>query len=101
VVGKNEMDIILFLVIAILFLSLAALELFFIRRWQGAWRILSALPGIALAIVILNIGIGIMRDRTAHNLWPLEIAVWSAGGLVFLGVLSLVRRLIRGPAGKQ
>jgi hypothetical protein len=42
---------------------------------------------------ILNIVIGVLRERTAHNLWPLEIVLWSAGGLVFLGVLALVRKM--------
>jgi hypothetical protein len=86
------MDIFFFLVIAILFLSFAILEIVAIRRWRGGWRAGALLPAVALAAVIANILVGTLRDRTSHNLWPLEIVVWSAGGLAFLGVLALIRK---------
>lgn len=88
------MGIIFFLIILILFFSFIALEIITVHRWQGVWRWFAALPGIVLIIVILNILIGTLLDRTSHNLWPLEIAVWSAGGLIYLGIFSLVHKII-------
>jgi hypothetical protein len=89
---RGGMDIIFFLVITVLFFSFTALQVVILRRWRGGWRAVGGLPGIALLLVILNILVGTLRDRTSHNLWPLEIVMWSAGGLVFLGVLSLIRK---------
>lgn len=83
-----------FLIIATLFFSFTGLAITFMRRWHGAWRWLASLPGVVLSIVILNILIGTLREPTSHNLWPLEIVMWSAGGLVYLGVLSLIRKII-------
>jgi hypothetical protein len=88
------MGIVFFLIIVILFFSFVALEIIAIRRWRKVWRWLALLPGAALTIVILNILVGTLLDRTSHNLWPMEIVVWSAGGLVYLGVLSLIRKIV-------
>ena len=88
------MGIIFSLAIVILFFSFTALTITLMRRWHGAWRWLASLPAVALVIVILNILIGTLREPTSHNLWPLEIVMWSAGGLVYLGVLSLIRKII-------
>ena len=88
------MGIIFSLAIVILFFSFTGLAITLMRRWHGVWRWLAALPAVALVIVILNILIGTLREPTSHNLWPLEIVMWSAGGLVYLGVLSLIRKII-------
>ena len=95
------MGIIFFLIIVILFFSFVVLEIITVRRLQKVWRWFAALPGIVLIIVILNILIGTLLDRTSHNLWPLEIAIWSAGGLVYLGVFSLVHKIITRKEHKQ
>lgn len=87
------MDIIFFFIIASLLCAFTAAEIIAIRRWRGWWRLLAILPVVVMMVIILNILIGTYLDRTAHNLWPLEIVAWSAGGLVYLGILSLIRRL--------
>ena len=88
------MRIVFLLLIATLFISFTALLILCLRRWRGAWFWLASLPVVALTAVILNILIGTLRDRTSHNLWPLEIVVWCAGGLVYLGALVVFRKLI-------
>ena len=89
------MNIIPSLIIIVLFVAFIFLDIISIRRWQKIWRILALLPGIAVIVVILNIVFGVWRDPTSHNLWPFEIILWSAGGLVFLGVLSLVKKIAK------
>ena len=79
--------------IAASFLLLAALEIVTLRRWKRGWRWAAALPAIAMVGVILNILVGILRDSTAHNLWPFEILLWSAAGLVFVGILHVIRKI--------
>lgn len=93
------MNIIPSLIIVVLFVALIVLDIITVRRWQKTWRILALLPGIAMLVVILNIVIGVWRDRTSHNLWPFEIILWSAGGLVFLGVLFVIKKIVKKVGG--
>lgn len=72
--------------------SFVALEIATLRRWKGWWRIWALLPIVALGLVVLNIIVGVTQNYTAHNLWPLEILVWSIGGLIFLGLLHLIHK---------
>jgi hypothetical protein len=87
------MDIIFLVVLTALVISFLAAEIVSLRRWRGWWRVGAVLPCIAFLGLILNIVIGTMRDRTAHNLWPLEIVLWSVGGLIFLGILSIAHKI--------
>ena len=88
------MDIIFSLVIVVLFFSFTGLAITCMRHWQGVWRWAASIPVAALIVVILNILISTLLDRTSHNLWPLEIVAWSAGGLVYLGIIFLTRKII-------
>lgn len=88
------MDIIFFAIIILLVLSLSAVTIFVVRRWNGVWRLAGVLPATALALVSANIIVGVMIDGTSHNLWPLELAMWSLGGLAYLGILSLIRKVV-------
>lgn len=88
------MNIIFFLIIASLFFSLVTLEIMIFRRWRGAFRLLGLLPAAALFIVILNIIIGVQIDPTSHNLWPFEITTWSGIGLVYVGALLIIRKIV-------
>jgi hypothetical protein len=74
-------------------LLVLALELVAVVRWRGAWRALAALPGLALAAVVLRIVVDVGRDPTSHNLWPFEVALTSMGALAVLGVLFAVRAI--------
>lgn len=87
------MDIFFSVVLLALVLSFVAAEIFAVRRWTGGWRVAALLPGGALIVIVLFILVGTLQDRTSHNLWPLEIVAWSGGGLVFLGLLGLARKL--------
>ncbi len=66
-------------------------------RWRGAWRIVPAVGAACMVFIVLRIVVGVWRDPTSHNLWPLEI-VWTGGIVAFaIGVLRVVRRLLRVP----
>lgn len=80
-------SVLLFLVVA----GFVWIELRLIRKWSGWWRVLAFLPAAALTFVIGNIIFSILKTPSAHNLWPFEIVMWSAGGLVFLGVLRVAK----------
>jgi hypothetical protein len=88
-------QIIIQIIIVALIVGFISLEVLTLRRWQGWWRRLAALPPIALVVMILNIVIGVLRDKTAHNLWPLEIVAYVAGGFVYLVVLMLLNRILK------
>jgi hypothetical protein len=32
---------------------------------------------------------------TSHNLWPFEILMWGGASAVVMGVLALIKRLVR------
>jgi len=61
------------------------------RGCEGGWRKAALLPVIALGLVVANIVVGIAIDPTSHNLWPFEIVMVSAAGVVWLGLLRLLR----------
>jgi hypothetical protein len=83
------------LVFLIVLCSFWVLEIVVLRRWRGLWRWVALLPAVALAAVIINIAIGVLRDRVSHNLWPLELVMWGAGGLAWLGIVSIARRIFK------
>ncbi len=56
-------------------------------------RVVAALPSLALIIAVLIIVIGIANDPTSHNLWPFELLLWIGGGIAYLLVLKLARKL--------
>lgn len=87
------MDIFFTLVLLVLASLFVYAEITTLRGWQGGWRLAAALPIVALIIISLIIIVSTLQDKTSHNLWPLEIVAWMGGGLVFLGLLGLVRKL--------
>lgn len=84
------MGSIIFISVILLFVILQVVA---VRGMHGFWRALAYIPAAALVIIVAIIVIGIIHDPTSHNLWPLEILMWSAGGIVFLGVLFLVKKI--------
>ena len=80
-------------------LSIAAvvigLQVWAIRAWQGVWRWLAAasllLAGADLVLILVSTAI----DPTSHNLWPLELAMILVIGLPVVGVLWLVRLVVK------
>ena len=74
-----------------------ALSVYAIWRAQGFRRLLASLPLLSFLGVGLNILLGVSRDPTSHNLWPFEVLVTCAAGIIysfaFLGLQALfVRR---------
>ncbi len=37
--------------------------------------------------------VGILREPSSHNLWPLELILWAAAALAVLGLLALLKRI--------
>ncbi len=63
------------------------------RQWEGHWKRAANLPLILLALGTLNIIIGLLVDPSSHNLFPLEILLWSLGSLGFIGLCTIIRSL--------
>lgn len=83
------------IVAAVLFIGAIALPIIALKRWRGPWRFAAGLPLLALLSLAAVVSIGIMRDPTAHNLWPFEFVIWGIASLIYLGLLALVRRILR------
>jgi hypothetical protein len=64
-------------------------------KWRGGWRIAAAIPAGVVTFVVLRIVIDTARDPTSHNLWPFEVLMAGVGALLAIGVLKLLRRLMR------
>ena len=75
------------------------LPLLAMRRWSGAWRMLAALTIIPIAFDIARIVTGLARDPTSHNLFPLEMILWSVPGLALLFLVWLIRLPFRPHGG--
>lgn len=74
-------------------ISFVFLEFITVRRSKGVWRWLALIPAAAMVAIIAIIVVSVIYDPTSHNLWPFEIFLWSAGGIVFLGMLFLVKKI--------
>jgi hypothetical protein len=81
------------LVVAGLGFAAIAFPIRAMRRWTGGWRLAAAAPLGVLGFVVLRIGVDTSADPTSHNLWPLEILLVALGGLAFIGLLGLMRRI--------
>ena len=66
-------------------------------RWSGVWRILAVAPAFLLGYVVVRIVVDTSRDPTSHNLWPIEIVLWSAVGVVALVLMVVARRVLLVP----
>jgi hypothetical protein len=71
-----------------------ALSIVTARRTCGVWRWVALAPIPGLVCVVANIIIGILRNPTAHNLWPFEILMTAGFGLVFALVFLGVQYLV-------
>ena len=85
--------------VLISFLAMAAvaigLQVWAIRAWQGVWRWLAAAPlllaGADLVLILGSTAI----DPTSHNLWPFELAIILSNGMPVVGILWLVRLVVK------
>ena len=64
---------------------------------RDEWKLLVWLPVVPLAIWGPYVALGVTRDPTSHNLWPLEFMYWSALSLVLLVTVLVLRRMFGGP----
>jgi hypothetical protein len=73
-----------------------AISICAIWRARGLRRLLASLPLLSFLGVGLNILLGVSRDPTSHNLWPFEVLVTCAAGIIysfaFLGLQALFLR---------
>jgi hypothetical protein len=98
---KTMVDIFLLLICA-LFIGFLAAAVFALVRWRGIWRFVALLPLFIVSFIVVRIVVDTQADPTSHNLWPLEVVVWSFLALAFLGVLFGIRSLMefrRRPRG--
>ncbi len=83
------------IIAAALFFGAIVFDVLLIRRWRGWWRGAACAPIAALVVWASVIAVGIIQDPTSHNLWPMELILWGAAALVALGLLALLKRLVK------
>ena len=96
-VSTGGMLFMMFFMLAVLALLVvgAGAPLWGVWKWRGGWRIGAAVPALVMAFVIGRIVVDTALDPTSHNLWPFEILMWGGASAVVMGVLALLRRLVR------
>ncbi len=83
------------IVAAAFFLGALVCSIVALKKWQGRWKFAAGLPILALISLAAVIIIAVMRDPTAHNLWPFEFVIWGIASLIYMGLLVLARRIFR------
>lgn len=61
-------------------------------QWPGGWKLLAGVPLAVLGLWVLSIIVSVAGDPTARNLWPLELFMWAAGTLVYMLVVTILKR---------
>ena len=75
--------------------AIIGLQVWAIRAWQGVWRWLAAAPLLLAGADLVLILVSIAIDPTSHNLWPLELAMILVLGLPVVGMLGIVRLVVK------
>jgi hypothetical protein len=86
------MDLLIMLLVAA---AVLAPQIWAVRVWRGWWRWLAAAPLLVLGADLLLIVAQTSIDPTSHNLWPLELAMIAIVGLPVVGLLWLLRLVVR------
>jgi hypothetical protein len=71
------------------------LQVRLLQRWTGAWRMAVLVPPIGWMIWATGFVRDVSVDPTSHNLFPLEILLGVLLASLYLGSLTLARRLTR------
>ncbi len=71
------------------------LEFCAMRRWDGIWRWLAALPLVLMAADAIRIWVDVSHDPASHSHWYLELMLVGAAGLPAVGFLWLARQMVR------
>lgn len=79
--------------LAIVAIANAVLSLIGVWCARGLWKLVATLPILGVFAVGLNIVLATSRDPTSHNLWPLEVVLWSGVGIIFSIAFILLRRV--------
>jgi hypothetical protein len=69
------------------------------RKWTGGWRTAAVAPLLLLAFAVGRVIIDTSIDPTSHNLWPMELGMFSLGALAITGILALGRRITGAQRG--
>jgi hypothetical protein len=93
IMSAQDILIVLFLVgVVLLNLVLSGIAIW---RAKGFLKLAAAVPVVALAGTGAAIVIALDRDPTAHNLWPIEIAMVGGAGILWSITFLLVTHFIR------
>jgi heme A synthase len=96
----SHQDILVMILLAAAAITNVVLSLVAVWRAKGLWKLVATLPILCAFIVGLNIVLGISRDPTSHNLWPLEVILWSGVGIIF-SIAFIVFQKVFSPTKQQ
>ena len=65
------------------------------RKSREEWALLAWAPILPQLLLGLKVAWDVTRDRTSHNLWPLEVIFWMVPTVLML-ILFLVGRKFLG-----
>ena len=74
--------------------GLSGLQYSALRQLRGAWLVLSTVPLVGMAIVLVYTAIGLFQGS---NLWPLLLILTAPLATVYLLVLRLAMRFLVRP----
>ncbi len=89
----NFWDMVIILVVFAVTAASAVLPLAALRQWSRNWKIVAALPLLALLLWLLLITLSKQIDPQSHQWWELEVFAWAMMNMVYMVTAMTAKRV--------
>ncbi len=91
--ASNFWDMVIILVVFAATAGSAVLPIAAIRRWNRNWKIVAALPLLALVVWLLLIALSKQIEPQSHQLWKLEVFAWAMLNMIYMVTVMTAKQM--------
>lgn len=85
-------NLLVFGIVLVTMVASGALPVAAMRQWPGYWKLVAALPLLALAAWVAIIMLARAIDPESHRLWLLELFGWAMLTMIYMVIVFTARR---------